>query len=219
LIVERIVKAYFGSKEIMKDEPFEPELAKYLSENLTADERLALYDRFRIKDSKFDGLMRKILLRSLFGGFGENVTVSQFVSFTHPETLEVGNGVFIGQHVLVQGRHDGYCKIGDKVWIGPYSFFDARALTIEDHVGIGTGTRILGSEHTADPKDVPVIQTDLVIKPVRICRGSDIGINAVIMPGVTIGQGAIIGAGAVVTKDVEPHTVVAGVPARLLKKR
>jgi acetyltransferase-like isoleucine patch superfamily enzyme len=163
--------------------------------------------------------MRKILLRSLFGGFGENVTVSPFVSFTHPETLEVGNGVFIGQHVLVQGRHDGYCKIGDKVWIGPYSFFDARALTIEDHVGIGTGVRILGSEHTADPKDLPVIQTDLVIKPVRICRGSDIGINAVIMPGVTIGQGAIIGAGAVVTKDVEPHTVVAGVPARLLKKR
>jgi acetyltransferase-like isoleucine patch superfamily enzyme len=64
-----------------------------------------------------------------------------------------------------------------------------------------------------------VIETDLEIRPVRIGRGSDIGVNAVILPGVTVGEGAIVGAGAVVTKDVQPQTVVIGVPATLLKNR
>jgi acetyltransferase-like isoleucine patch superfamily enzyme len=66
---------------------------------------------------------------------------------------------------------------------------------------------------------VPVIQTDLVIKPVRIGAHADIGVNAVVLPGVTIGKGAIVGAGAVVTRDVPPYAVVAGVPARLLRWR
>lgn len=66
---------------------------------------------------------------------------------------------------------------------------------------------------------MPIIQTDLIVKPVKICSNCDIGINAVILPGVTIGKGSIVGAGAVVTKDVEPDTIVAGVPAKVLKKR
>jgi acetyltransferase-like isoleucine patch superfamily enzyme len=170
-------------------------------------------------DTAFDLLMRKIVLKSLFKSFGKDVIISPDFSFLHPETIEIGNGVFIGSHTFIQGRIDGYCKIGNKVWIGPYSYFDARALLIEDYVGVGPGIRILGSEHTGDPKDLPVIQTDLVIKPIKICLNSDIGTNAVILPGVTIGEGAIVGAGAVVTKDVEPFTIVAGVPAKLLKKR
>jgi acetyltransferase-like isoleucine patch superfamily enzyme len=63
------------------------------------------------------------------------------------------------------------------------------------------------------------VQTDLAIKPVRIGAWADIGVNAVILPGVTIGKGAIVGAGAVVTEDVAPFSVVAGVPARLLRWR
>jgi acetyltransferase-like isoleucine patch superfamily enzyme len=67
--------------------------------------------------------------------------------------------------------------------------------------------------------DVPIIQTDLVIKPVRVRDGADIGVNVVLLPGVTIGNGAIVGAGAVVTKDVAPNTIVAGVPAKFLRSR
>jgi acetyltransferase-like isoleucine patch superfamily enzyme len=78
---------------------------------------------------------------------------------------------------------------------------------------------VLGSEHTGDPVDVPIIQTDLVIKPVRVRRWADIGVNAVLLPGVTVGEGAIVGAGAVVTQDVPDHAVVAGVPAKLLRYR
>jgi acetyltransferase-like isoleucine patch superfamily enzyme len=66
---------------------------------------------------------------------------------------------------------------------------------------------------------VPIIQTDLEIKPTRIHAWADIGVNAVILPGRTIGKGAIVGAGAVVTRDVAPFSIVAGVPARFLRWR
>jgi acetyltransferase-like isoleucine patch superfamily enzyme len=69
------------------------------------------------------------------------------------------------------------------------------------------------------PIEVPIIQTDLKIKPVRIMAWADIGVNAVVLPGVTIGEGSIVGAGAVVTKDVLPFSVVVGVPARFLRWR
>lgn len=64
-----------------------------------------------------------------------------------------------------------------------------------------------------------IVLADLAIKPVRIGQGSDVGVNAIILPGVTIGEEAIVGAGAVVTKDVPPRAIVAGVPARLLRMR
>ncbi|WP_392408629.1 acyltransferase [Chlorogloeopsis fritschii PCC 9212] len=69
------------------------------------------------------------------------------------------------------------------------------------------------------PIDIPIIQTDLEIKSVRIEAGADIGMNAAILPGVTIGKGSIVGAGAVVTKDVSPFAIVAGVPAKFLRWR
>ena len=77
----------------------------------------------------------------------------------------------------------------------------------------------MGSTHTGIPIDVPIVQTDLEIKPVRIEAWADIGTNATILPGVTIGKGSIVGAGSVVTKDVPPFSIVAGVPARFLRWR
>ena len=69
------------------------------------------------------------------------------------------------------------------------------------------------------PVDVPIIATDLQIKPVRIEAWADIGTNATILPGVTVGKGAIVGAGAVVTEDVPAFAIVAGVPAKVLRCR
>src|SRR2546428_14091682 len=90
-----------------------------------------------------------------------------------------------------------------------------------EYVGWGPGAKVLGSEHTGEPVDVPIIQTDLVIKPVRVGDGADIGVNTVLLPGVTIGAGAIIGAGAVVppATQVPPNTLHARVPANLLRDR
>jgi acetyltransferase-like isoleucine patch superfamily enzyme len=66
---------------------------------------------------------------------------------------------------------------------------------------------------------VPILKTDLVIAPVRVNDWADVGTNAVVLPGVTVGRGAIVGAGAVVTEDVPPFCVAAGVPAKILKRR
>jgi acetyltransferase-like isoleucine patch superfamily enzyme len=137
----------------------------------------------------------------------------------NPETFSIAEDVFIGVGTYLQGRHDGRFVVDKGTWIGPQCFLDCRDLEIGEYVGIGPGVKILGSEHTGEPKHIPIIQTDLVIKPVRIERWADIGTGAVILPGVTIGEGAIVGAGAVVTKDVEAYSVVAGVPARLVRRR
>ena len=69
------------------------------------------------------------------------------------------------------------------------------------------------------PVEIPIIQTDLEIKPVTIEPWADIGVNAVILPGVTIGKGSQVGAGAVVTADVPPFAVVAGIPRKFIRWR
>ncbi len=120
----------------------------------------------------------------------------------HPETFEIGDGVVVGEQAFIQGRFDGRCVIGEHAWLGPQSYFDARDLVLGSYRGVGSGARVLGSQHTGSPADVPVIQTDLRIEPVRVEDWADVGVNAVLMPGVTVGRGAIVGAGAVVTRDV-----------------
>ena len=65
-------------------------------------------------------------------------------------------------------------------------FLDARDLVIEAAVGLAPGLRVLGSAHTGHPVDIPVIETDLEIRPVRIGAGADLGVNAVILPGVSV---------------------------------
>jgi acetyltransferase-like isoleucine patch superfamily enzyme len=137
----------------------------------------------------------------------------------HPETMEFGDQVFIGAQTMIQGRFDGICNIGNHVWIGPHAYFDARHLMIEDYVGWGPGAKVLGSAHTGDPIELPIIATSLVIKPVVIGYGADIGTNATILPGVRIGAQSIIGAGAVVTGNIPEYAIAAGVPARVTRMR
>jgi acetyltransferase-like isoleucine patch superfamily enzyme len=150
---------------------------------------------------------------------GDDLQVSPAVILKHPETMELGNSVFIGAQTMIQGRFDGTCRIGDHVWIGPQSYFDARHLVLEDYVGWGPGAKVLGSTHSAEPVGEPIITTDLLIKPVVVGFGADIGMNASILPGVHIGAHSIVGAGAVVTQDVPDYAIAAGIPARVLRYR
>ena len=150
---------------------------------------------------------------------GNGLRVEPEVVVKHPETMEIGDAVFIGAHAMIQGRFDGTCRIGNHVWIGPHAYFDARNLILEDYVGWGPGAKVLGSSHTGEPIDVPIITTELNIKPVVIGYGADIGTNATILPGVHVGAHSIVGAGAVVTVDVPEYAVVAGIPARVIRHR
>lgn len=215
----RVVESVHGRKEVPADPAFETGLAEHLSAEYTREGLLELYARYASGDGVFDTLMRRVLWRALARACGDGLAVGGGVGFKHIETFEIGRGVFIGAQAYLQGRFDGRCVIGDHVWIGPQSYFDARDLVIEDHVGWGPGAKVLGSTHTGMPLDIPIIQTALEIKPVRIEAWADIGTGAIILPGVTVGRASIVGAGAVVTHDVPPFAVVAGVPARLVRWR
>ena len=215
----RVVKAVHGLKKTPPDADFELGFAKFLSGDCDESEVLGLYTRFALNDDRVSMLMRRAIFRALARKCGDGLTVAGHVGFKHLNTFEFGNGVFIGTGAYLQGRFDGRCKIGNQVWIGPQSYFDARDLVIEDFVGWGPGAKVLGSEHTGIPTSVPIVQTDLEIRPVRIGAWADIGTNAVILPGVTVGQGSIVGAGAVVTSNVPPFAIVAGVPAKFLRWR
>jgi acetyltransferase-like isoleucine patch superfamily enzyme len=212
----RVVGAVHGLRQADPDPGFVAELAGHLRTTHGPDSLRELYGRFAHGEGAFDALMRRVLWQALVRCCGPGLRVEPGVGFKHPETFEIGAGVFIGSQAFLQGRFDGRCAIGDHTWIGPQSYFDARDLVLEDHVGWGPGAKVLGSAHTGLPLDVPIIQTDLEIEPVRVEAWADIGTNAVLLPGVTVGKGAIVGAGAVVTRDVPAFAKVAGVPARIV---
>jgi acetyltransferase-like isoleucine patch superfamily enzyme len=183
------------------------------------EELMDLYGTHAMGLGPGDARMRRMIWRALAKSCGEDLQVGAGALFRNIETFEIGDHVFIGAQSMVQGRHDGRCVLGDHVWLGPQSFLDARDLVLEAYVGWGPGAKVLGSQHTGLPVEVPIIQTDLVIQPVRIGAEADIGTNAVVLPGVTIGRGAMVGAGAVVTHDVPPYAICTGVPARFLRWR
>jgi acetyltransferase-like isoleucine patch superfamily enzyme len=215
----RTVPAVFGSKDVAEDPSWEWEFASHLKQTYSSSELLALFSRYRNEEGSFESQMRRVLVRAMCRSAGHSLQTGPGIVLKHAETMELGDAVFLGSQTMIQGRYDGICRIGNHVWIGPHAYFDARNLVIEDYVGWGPGAKVLGSSHTGDPVAVPIIATELTIKPVVIGYGADIGTNATILPGVHVGANAIVGAGAVVTADVPEYAVVAGVPAKVIRYR
>ena len=105
-------------------------------------------------------------------------------------------------------------RVGKEVFINfGCTFLDQGGITIEDGVFIGPEAKILTEGHPEEP----ALRHRLLVKPVVVRRNAWIGAGAMILPGVTIGENAIIAAGAVVTKDVPDNAIVAGVPATVLR--
>lgn len=215
----RTVPAVHGQRAPVPDPAHERELALHLRASCDQAALLSLYGRFVDGETSFDAMMRRVLWRALAKRAGQALRVERGARFRHIETFEIGDGVYIGEYAFIQGRFDGTCVIGEGTWIGPQVYLDARALAVEAYVGMAPGVKVLGSAHTGIPTDVPIIQTDLEIRTVSIEEGVDLGVNAVVLPGVTVGKGAIVGAGAVVTKDVPPFAVASGVPAKVARYR
>jgi len=155
-----------------------------------------------------------------FKSIGKDVIFEKGVMVFHPENIEIGNNVYIGHNTILKGYYDNMMTIGDYTWIGQYCFIhSAGRIKIGKYVGIGPMVKILTSQHKGDNINTPVLYSGLNMKEVILEDGCDIGIGSIILPGVTVGEGAIVGAGAIVTKNVEPYTIVAGVPARFLRHR
>lgn len=117
-------------------------------------------------------------------------------------------------------------SIGDRVVIRPGSMFFASSdisehvahIIIENDVLIGSACHIYVSNHNFESVDKIIsLQGHSSVKPVVLKRGCWIGANVTILPGVVVGENAVVGAGSVVTKSVPPHTVFAGNPARIVK--
>ncbi|MEB2285364.1 MAG: DapH/DapD/GlmU-related protein [Myxococcales bacterium] len=211
--------ATHARRPILPDAEFEHGLAAHLRATMAPKAIVELWARFVDGAGDFDTLMRRALLRAIAARLGDGVHIDPGLGFVHAESFDIGDGVFIGAQAYIQGGSSGTCCIGTRVWIGPQAYLDARHLLIEDGAVLGPGVRVLGAAHTGLPLATPPAASEAAPEPVRIERAAEIGANAIVLPGVTIGRGSLIGAGAVVTRDVPPLAVVAGVPARVLRQR
>lgn len=150
----------------------------------------------------------------------DDVRLSDGVRIPHPELVNlygcsIGPQTLIGTFVEVQKR----ATIGARCKISSHSFV-CEGVTIEDEVFIGHGVMFINDRYpraTADGH--PQSEADWEMIPTLVRRGASIGSGAIILCGITIGADAMVGAGAVVTRDVADGSTVAGVPARLLGDR
>lgn len=155
-----------------------------------------------------------------FKRIGNNVIFEKNVLVFHPENIEIGENVYVGHSTILKGYYKNEMIIGDHTWIGQSCFFhSAGGIYIGKAVGIGPMVKIISSVHKEEELTKPIMFSELKYNKVVIGDGCDIGIGSIILPGVNIGEGSQIGAGSVVTRDVEPFSVVAGVPAKLLRRR
>jgi len=136
---------------------------------------------------------RKVIFRLSGVKIGKKSTIHIGCRFYQPKNISIGTGSIIGDHATLDGR---------------------AQLTIGSHVDIASGVSIYNSQHDIHSEDMKAVQ-----KPVEISDYVFIGPRSTILPGVKIGKGAVVAAGAVVTKDVKPKTIVGGVPAREIGKR
>ncbi|HPK04460.1 MAG TPA: acyltransferase [Bacteroidales bacterium] len=170
----------------------------------------------KIYKSHGDGSFAK----NQFKKIGENVIFENGVMVFHPENISLGNNIYIGHQTILKAYYKNEFIIGDGTWIGQQCFFhSAGGINIGKNVGIGPGVKIITSMHDEEGINIPILHSKLVFKKVIIDDDADIGTGAVILPGVHIGKGVQIGAGAVVTSDVPDYHVVAGVPAKTIKIR
>jgi acetyltransferase-like isoleucine patch superfamily enzyme len=147
-----------------------------------------------------------------------NVTLELDVVIHHPDLVNlygcsIGAGTRIGTFVEIQKN----AEIGRDCKISSHTFI-CEGVTIEDGVFIGHGVMFTNDMYPRAVNADGTVQSDSdwVVLPTRVKRNASIGSNATILPGVVIGEGAQVGAGAVVTKDVPNYAIVAGVPARIL---
>lgn len=140
--------------------------------------------------------IRLIICKSLFDECGENVNIEKNAYFSNGRGISIGSGSGLGVNCFVHGP----LRIGDNVMMGP------------DVV-------ILTHTHNIERTDIPMVKQGSRIEEVIIGNDVWIGMRSIIMPGVKIGNGAVIGAGAIVTKDVPDYAIVGGVPAKFIKYR
>jgi UDP-2-acetamido-3-amino-2,3-dideoxy-glucuronate N-acetyltransferase len=151
----------------------------------------------------------------------DRVVLGLNVVIFHPDLVNlygcsIGDETKVGAFVEIQKN----VVIGKRCKISSHSFI-CEGVTIEDEVFVGHGVMFTNDVYPRATNADGSLQTqaDWEVLPTKVCRGASIGSHATVLPNLTIGEGALVGAGAVVTRDVPPFAVVAGVPARVVGRR
>jgi acetyltransferase-like isoleucine patch superfamily enzyme len=143
---------------------------------------------------------------------GEDVKLAQFINLYG---CQIGDGSKIGAFVEIQKN----ASVGRNCKISSHTFI-CEGVTIEDNVFIGHGVIFINDSYprAANPDGSLQTERDWRVEPTRICKGASVGSGATVLANVTVGEGALVGAGSVVTKDVPARSIVAGNPARVLRR-
>jgi UDP-2-acetamido-3-amino-2,3-dideoxy-glucuronate N-acetyltransferase len=143
---------------------------------------------------------------------GKNVKLADFINLYG---CTIGDNTKIGPFVEIQKN----AFIGNNCKIQSHSFI-CEGVTIEDEAFVGHGVMFINDKYPRSTTDSGGLQTeaDWKVVPTVVKHRASIGSNATVLCGVTVGEGAIVGAGSVVTEDVPPETIVAGNPAKVIRK-
>ncbi len=154
------------------------------------------------------------------------IRFSRTVEVRSPDRLVLGSDIFIDGGVLLHCGGMEWCPDSGGITIGSGTFIGSNAvlygaggIEIGEAVGIGAGAVITSHQQTFDRADVNFQHQPMRFARVVVGRDVMIAVNATVLPGVRLGEGSIVGAGAVVTRDVPPRVVVAGVPAQVIRER
>ncbi len=156
------------------------------------------------------------------GSVGRNVSIYEGVKFFLKRgcPILVGEDTSIQKGVILSTSETGKIVIGRNVYIGEYCVITSNAeIVVGDEVLISPHCDIVDFNHIYKDPNLLINRQGLISRRIVIEEGAWVGSGAKILMGVTVGKGAVVGAGSVVTRDVEPCTVVAGNPARVIRKR
>mgnify|MGYP005986184431 CR=1 FL=1 len=141
--------------------------------------------------------VRYIFFKILFNKYGKDVMIDYKVFCRYMNTIKIGNNVSINRA----------CELYTSANLGTF-------IQLDDNVTLSPNVKMYGAGHDYGYLNLPDTSGNIILK-----KHVWIGSNSIILQGVTIGEGAIISANSVVTKDVPPYSIVAGIPAKVIKKR
>jgi len=166
-----------------------------------------------VREQNYRSMRRKKLR------FGEGLVLEGKVDITHAEQIQIGNRVKLGKESVLGAWPSSELTIGDDTYIGRWTIILAyESVQIGNDCLIAPGCHITDVNHGIEYGELIRTQ-NYTSKPVRIGNDVWVGAGSSILPGVTVGDGAVIGARSVITRDVPPYAIVAGVPAKMIRYR
>lgn len=189
-------------------------------------------------------VLRRLLYQGIFERMGQGVRIKPFVEFHAPQQMRLGNHTTIesyarlrvfqaggriiiddhayldkGVDLKLHGPGQGRIRIGHHAVIGAYTSLSGASIRIGAHCLLASHVGIYANNHIYDAPQLPIAAQGHRFEGIVIEEDCWLGTGVKVLDGVTIGRGSVIGAGAVVTKDIPPYSVAVGVPARVVSRR